>query len=87
MGHLRMQPVKINSKLLRDRLCIPEILGARRHFIRDAFLAGLDAYHRLIDTAEVDSRQKHKSDARTALRTIVIHGLDYSLQYFRMLRN
>jgi hypothetical protein len=37
MVHLYMQPVKIESKLLRNRLCIPEILGARRHFICDAF--------------------------------------------------
>lgn len=81
MVHLCMQPVQIDSKLLKDseRLRIPEILHAKRHFIRNAFLAGRDAYHQYVHALGVDGRKKYRAGTRTALRKLLVHGLEESL--------
>ncbi|KAG0699433.1 hypothetical protein DFH29DRAFT_1081304 [Suillus ampliporus] len=79
MAHLCIQPVNIHSALLGYTFYIPEFRAARSHFIRDAFLAGRDACDQLKNTREDDAKPTHKADARTALRTMVVHGMEYQL--------
>ncbi|KAG2357913.1 hypothetical protein BDR07DRAFT_318131 [Suillus spraguei] len=72
MAHLCIQPVKISSRLLE----YAEFGQTRIRLIREAFMAGRNAYEQLNskDTQEADAQQKLRADIRTALRTVVVHG-------------
>lgn len=73
MAHLCSQSVKIDPSLLskfgwdcwRGRSC----------FIRDAFMAGRDAYRQMTQ----EDNASHRANVRTALRTMIVHGLDQRL--------
>ncbi|KAG1720499.1 uncharacterized protein EDB91DRAFT_1177968 [Suillus paluster] len=77
MAYLCSQSTTINPELLQkfDWDC----WGGRSRFIRDAFMAGRDAYHRFQNPQQIEAPRKHRADARTALRTMVVHGLDTRL--------
>jgi hypothetical protein len=76
MAHLCIQPVEINRKLLW--LAVDDKFWSHRNrFIRDAFMAGRDAYDQLENTQEIDAQRKYRSSVRTALRTMVVHGLTF----------
>ncbi|KAG0699176.1 hypothetical protein DFH29DRAFT_62225 [Suillus ampliporus] len=74
MAHLCSQAVKINPELLGKGFYIVEFGQARNHLIRNSFMAGRLAYHQLESTEPKAARRKHKADARTALRTMAVHG-------------
>jgi hypothetical protein len=73
MAHLCSQSVRIDPILLRKYGW--DYWGGRSRFIRDAFMAGRDAYRQM--TPEGDA--SHQANVRTALRTIAVHGLDHRL--------
>ncbi|KAG1764465.1 hypothetical protein EDD22DRAFT_845907 [Suillus occidentalis] len=75
MAHLCSQPVKIDPILLRKYGW--DYWGGRSRFIRDAFMAGRDAYRRM--TPEGNASQR--ANVRTALRTMAVHGLDHILSH------
>jgi hypothetical protein len=72
MAHLCTQPVKIVQSL--HSFGNDKFQSTRSRFIRDAFMAGRAAYDQFKDTRKQDARQKHWASARTALRTMVVHG-------------
>jgi hypothetical protein len=73
MAHLCSQSVKIDPNFLTKFGW--DCWGGRSRFIRDAFMAGSDAYRQLTQEHET----VHQANVRTALRTLVVHGLDHSL--------
>ncbi|KAG1787434.1 uncharacterized protein HD556DRAFT_1409233 [Suillus plorans] len=74
MAHLCIQPVKINKELL-GFLWDDKFNQSRSRFIRDAFMAGCAAYKQLKSSREDNARRrKHRASARTALRTMLVHG-------------
>ncbi|KAG2357909.1 hypothetical protein BDR07DRAFT_1490103 [Suillus spraguei] len=75
MAHLCIQPVKINWRHLGYTFLNAEFGQTRIRLIRDAFMAGRDAYKQLNlkDTREADAQQNLRADIRTALRTVVVH--------------
>ncbi|KAG1740525.1 uncharacterized protein EDB91DRAFT_1132968 [Suillus paluster] len=75
MAHLCSQSVKIHRVLLLKSLNIWHYWGGKSRFLRDAFMDSRLACHQLNNTKEEDARRKHKADVRTALRTMVVHGL------------
>ncbi|KAG2040400.1 hypothetical protein BDR03DRAFT_1089823 [Suillus americanus] len=77
MAHLCVQSVKIHEELLAfgDN----KFQSTRNRFIRDAFMAGRAAYARLKNPWEGDAKLKHRASARTALRTMLVHGLSSRL--------
>ncbi|KAG1725538.1 hypothetical protein EDB19DRAFT_1947173 [Suillus lakei] len=79
MAHLCIQPVEINPTLVQKQFQNHEFRETRAHFIHDAFMAGCDAYRQFQNTQQIEFRRQHRADARTALRTMVVHGLDYQL--------
>jgi hypothetical protein len=82
MVHLCIQPVKIDPGLITERFLDQKFLDTRSHFIRDAFMAGRAAYDQLNKEICLENRgvqSKHRVDARTALRALVVHGLPHRL--------
>ncbi|KAG1822041.1 uncharacterized protein BJ212DRAFT_1426470 [Suillus subaureus] len=81
MAHFCIQPVKIDKALVDKLFRHDNFPLIRSRFIRDAFTACYDAYCHLNKTPplEEDMRRKHRASARTALRTMVVHGLDFHL--------
>lgn len=79
MAHLCSLLVKINPVLLQKPWATLHCWGGRRRFIRDAFMDGRLAFAQLQNAQHDHSRRKHKADIRTALRTLVVHGLPYRL--------
>lgn len=86
MAHLCIQPVKIDTtlvdKLFRDDM--DKFRLTRNRFIRDAFMAGYDAYCHFVKAPPPEKdisglKPKHRATARTALRTMVVYALDYHL--------
>jgi hypothetical protein len=78
MAHLCIQPVEINRNLLW--LSVGDKFWSHRNrFIRDAFMAGRDAYDQLENTQEMDAQRKHRSSVRTAVRTMVVYGQQMQL--------
>ena len=75
MAHFWTQSLKIDWHLIER----PIHSDARKILIRDAFLAGRHAWHLLRDAKKEEDRRKHKADARTALRTMVVYGRSYRL--------
>ncbi|KIK43242.1 hypothetical protein CY34DRAFT_106512 [Suillus luteus UH-Slu-Lm8-n1] len=73
MAHLCSQSVKIDPILLRKFGW--DCWGGRSRFIRDAFMAGRDAYRRMTQ----EGNASHRANVRTALRTMAVHGLDQRL--------
>ncbi|KAG1764876.1 hypothetical protein EV702DRAFT_1153116 [Suillus placidus] len=73
MAHLCSQSVEIDPRLLSKFGW--DYWGGRSRFIRDAFMAGRDAYRQM--TQEDDA--SHRANVRTALRTMIVHGLDQRL--------
>lgn len=76
MAHLCIQPVKIDVEL-RHAWETRNAWGGKSRFIHDAFMAGRDAWDKLTKETEKYDRlklMKPKADARTALRTMVVHG-------------
>ncbi|KAG1838913.1 hypothetical protein DFJ58DRAFT_120881 [Suillus subalutaceus] len=78
MAHLCIQPVKISKHLL---MFFPDVKFSvtRSRFIYDAFMAGRAAYEQLKNPQEEDAQCKHRASARTALRTMLVYGLDNQL--------
>ena len=74
MAHLCLQQVKIDLTLLRQEWETWDAWGGKSLFICDAFIAGRSAWKELRMTNGQDERKKLKADARTALRTMVVHG-------------
>ncbi|OJA08600.1 hypothetical protein AZE42_07131 [Rhizopogon vesiculosus] len=72
-----MQSVKVNP----PPMITYHSMGDGNRFIRDAFIDGRLACDRLKAADNEDTRQKHKADARTALRTMLVHGLRYRLLF------
>ncbi|KAG2357894.1 hypothetical protein BDR07DRAFT_317545 [Suillus spraguei] len=80
MAHLCIQSMEIDRKLL-SFLGDDKFLETQKRFMHDAFMLGCAAYGQLKNTplAEADAQRKYWADTRTALRTIVVHGLDNQL--------
>ncbi|KAG1745223.1 hypothetical protein EDB19DRAFT_2023698 [Suillus lakei] len=74
MAHLCIQSVKFNSGLLANCFWNDEFQETQTRFIHDVFMAGRAAYDQLKNTQQDDARRKHQADARTALRTMLVHG-------------
>ncbi|KAG1893471.1 uncharacterized protein F5891DRAFT_1048608 [Suillus fuscotomentosus] len=75
MAHLCIQPVKIDKELL-GFLWNKDFNSTRSRFIRDAFMAGCAAYKQFKSSREDNARRrKHQANARTALRTMLVHGM------------
>ncbi|KAG1883381.1 hypothetical protein F4604DRAFT_287082 [Suillus subluteus] len=81
MAHFCIQPVKIDKALVDKPFWHDKFQLIRNRLIRDAFMACCEAYYRLNKTPplEGDTRRRHRASARTALRTMVVHGLDFHL--------
>ncbi|KAG1818888.1 hypothetical protein EV424DRAFT_957245 [Suillus variegatus] len=75
MAHLCIQSVKIKEHFLKFHWN-DEFQGMRSRFIRDAFMAGRAAYDKLKNSEREEDEMKHRADTRTALRTLVVHGVD-----------
>ncbi|KAG2119266.1 hypothetical protein BD769DRAFT_1028287, partial [Suillus cothurnatus] len=73
MAHLCIQPVEIDREFLWFDVD-DKFQSTRNRFIRDAFMAGRDAYDQLENTQHGDAQRKHRSSVRTALRTMVVYG-------------
>ncbi|KAG2109033.1 uncharacterized protein F5147DRAFT_836864 [Suillus discolor] len=78
MAYICIQPVKIDEALLKLSWN-DKFQGNRSHFIRNAFMAGRDAYHQLKNSSKVNDILKHRADTRTALRTMIVHGQSVEL--------
>lgn len=79
MAHLCSLLVTINPVLLQKPWSTLHCWGGKSRFIRDAFMDGRLAFTQLQNTQHDYARRKHKADTRTALRTLVVHGLHYCL--------
>jgi hypothetical protein len=75
MAHLCSQSTKINTRLLWKEQETLDAYGGKRPFIRDAFSAASLAWGESKMADEDGDKRKHKANARTALRTMVVHGL------------
>ncbi|KAG2076156.1 hypothetical protein BDR04DRAFT_1090038, partial [Suillus decipiens] len=80
MAHLCIQSMEIDRKLL-SFFGDDKFLETQNRFMHDAFMLGCTAYGQLKNTPlmEADAQRKCWADTRTALRTIVVHGLDNKL--------
>jgi len=74
MAHLCTQSVNINPVLLRQGWVARDTWGGKSRFVQDAFIAGRDAWRKLKTAKGYDDQQKLKAGARTALRTMIVHG-------------
>jgi hypothetical protein len=76
MAHLRVQSVTVDPNPYKemDAWNAWHSKGDRSRFIRDAFMDGRLACAQLKDAENEDARQKYEANARTALRTMVVHG-------------
>jgi len=72
MAHLCIQSESIPFH--SGELSVWRSWGERSRFIRDAFTDARLAYGQLKNTEKRDAQQKHKADARTALRTLIVYG-------------
>jgi hypothetical protein len=79
MVHLCIQPVKIDLELLKKWFWSHEFEETRSRFIRDAFMAGRDAYNEQKGSWRRDDQRKHQADARTALRSMAVHGQSHRI--------
>ena len=75
MAHLCIQSMEISPTLLGEKLEMHDPRGSRSYFIHDAFMAGRDAWDQLKMAKTKDDHQTSSADIRTALRTMVVHGL------------
>ncbi|OJA08601.1 hypothetical protein AZE42_07130 [Rhizopogon vesiculosus] len=76
-AHLFMQSVKVSP----PPMVTYHSMGDRNRFIHDAFMDARSACDCFKAADNEDVRQKHKADARTALRTMLVHGLRYRLSF------
>lgn len=87
MAHLCVQSVKIDTELLDNSFWDDEFQSTQSRFIRDAFMdcrEAFAAYNRLNDRGTLAPEEtanwlKHQASARTALRTMVVHGRPHRL--------
>jgi len=82
MAHLRIQPMKSNFHYFMESSVVWRAWGDRSRFIREAFADARLACKQRNNPEDRDAqqKQKHEADARTALRTMLVHGLsDYLL--------
>ncbi|KAG1778872.1 hypothetical protein EV702DRAFT_142283 [Suillus placidus] len=92
MAHLCIQPVKIDSRLLKNSFWNSgQFEQNRNRLICDAFTAGRAAYDQfrkpvvvyhhdhLRNPGFTASQLKHLASVRTALRAMLVHGLSYQL--------
>ncbi|KAG2363574.1 hypothetical protein BDR07DRAFT_1460233 [Suillus spraguei] len=80
MANLLIQPAKIHTALVDKPFWHDKFQPTRSHFIREAFMDCRRAYYSLISIPEHDTdMQKHQASIRTALRTMLVHGLDHHL--------
>jgi len=78
MAHLCIQSESIPFHL--GELNVWRSWGERSRFIRDAFTDARLAYDQLSrSTEDRDAQRKHRADARTALRTVMVHGIQSQL--------
>ncbi|KAG1883380.1 hypothetical protein F4604DRAFT_1677709 [Suillus subluteus] len=88
MAHFCIQPVQIDDALVDKRFWSDEFQATRSRFIRDAFTTCRDAFmtcrdaycHNKTLPLEEDMttlKLKYRASVRTALRTMVVHGLDF----------
>ncbi|OJA21309.1 hypothetical protein AZE42_11109 [Rhizopogon vesiculosus] len=80
MAHLRAQSVKIDSDYWKEYDAW-RAWGDKSRFIRDAFTDGCLAYDRLNETKDEAAQRRCKADARTALRTMVVYGMESRLSH------
>lgn len=80
MAHLRVQSVNIESLFWKE-YDTWRSWRDRSRFIRDSFTDGRLACDQLKNTKDEDTEQKqrHKADARTALRTMLVYGMSSHL--------
>ncbi|KAG1850987.1 hypothetical protein C8R48DRAFT_836547 [Suillus tomentosus] len=74
IAHLYSQSLKIPEDFGYKLMYISDCWGGKSRFIHDAFMDSRNACNHLKNTQKADARQKHKADARTALRTLVVYG-------------
>ncbi|KAG2128253.1 hypothetical protein DEU56DRAFT_819394 [Suillus clintonianus] len=74
MAHLCSQSLKIRLRLRWRDVYTRDCWGGKSRFIRDAFVDSHNACKQLMNTQKEVDEQKHRADARTALRTMVVHG-------------
>lgn len=74
MAHFCSQSLEIPRDLRWKLRHTQDLWGGKSRFIRDAFMDGRNACLQFMSTQQEDIRQKHQADARTALRTMVVHG-------------
>ncbi|KAG2148859.1 hypothetical protein DEU56DRAFT_782538 [Suillus clintonianus] len=81
MAHLCIQSVKITPELVNEKFWHEEFQRTRSRFIREAFMACRAAYHQFKKTPSNQDvvRLKYQASARTALRAMVVHGMDHHL--------
>jgi len=79
MAHLRIQPVRIGSHYWKE-YDVWRSWEDKSRFIRDAFTDACLAWDRSRN-AKDERRDKHKADARTALRTMVVYGIKSHLSH------
>ncbi|KAG1886745.1 hypothetical protein F4604DRAFT_1285155 [Suillus subluteus] len=75
MAHLWGQSLDIRPDLGRKSRYTWDCWGGKSRFIRDAFMDSRDAYTQLINAQQQTTWQILKADTRTALRTMVVHGI------------
>jgi hypothetical protein len=74
IAHLCSQSLEFRPGLRWKSIHVRNCWGGKSRFIRDAFIDSRNACNHLKNTQQEDARQKHKADARTALRTMVVYG-------------
>jgi hypothetical protein len=79
MAHLCIQSVKIDRDLIEGARGCWDPLEGRSRFVHDAFIAGRHAWDQFRNAPRGHARLKHGADARTALRTMVVHGRNHRL--------
>lgn len=77
MAHLCSQSLEISEDLRHKPWRTQDHLGGKERFIREAFIAGSDACKKLMNAQLDADKQKYRADARTALRTMTVHGLTF----------
>ncbi|OJA08596.1 hypothetical protein AZE42_07129 [Rhizopogon vesiculosus] len=80
MAHLRIQSTKLNFPYFMESNVAWRAWGDRSQFIRDATMDAQLACEQRNNAEDRNAQLKHEADARTALRTMLVHGLhDYLL--------
>ncbi|KAG1822648.1 uncharacterized protein BJ212DRAFT_1425256, partial [Suillus subaureus] len=78
MAHLCIQSGKISRGLL-EFYSDNKFQTTQSRLVHDAFMAGRAAYNQFKKSWAEDAKPKHRASARTALRTMLVHGLSFRL--------